>query len=97
MVRSWKHVREQEKVIFPLIAWLSGQLQAIEIRMRNQHKFCLSALVRAHSRISVGRMSVLRIHDQARFRVSAMAVETIAAGDVKRQHHAVPLLDALDR
>jgi hypothetical protein len=50
---SGEDIGQEQKIIFPLIARLSWQFQAIEVGVRDQDEFSLSALILPHSRISV--------------------------------------------
>src|SRR3981081_547283 len=92
-----KNIGEQQEVIFPFVQRSPRKFQAIEIRMWNQHKFCLAAFVRSHTRVPVSSRSALRIHGQASVRISAVAVKAISTSNVKGENNPVSFLDALDR
>ena len=97
MISRGKDVREQKKIVFPLVAGLSGKFQAIKIRVRNQDELRLAAFVWAHSGVTVGSVWLVGIHHQAGLGMAAMAVKTISASYIEGEHYPVALLDALNR
>src|SRR6185312_2788935 len=89
-----KDVREQKKIIFPLIAGLAGKFEAVEIGVRNKNELGLTSLIWPHARIAVCGVGFFGIHGQTGLSVSAMAIEAETAGDVERQNYAIAFFDA---
>src|SRR5690348_666201 len=92
-----KNVCEENEVIFELVAFGAGELEAIEIGERNAQVFRLAAAIGAHAGVTVSGGSAVGIGGEAGVRVSARAVEAEAAGDVEREHDAVTNADGMHR
>ena len=92
-----ENVGQEEKVVLPLIPRLSRQFQAIEVGVRDQDEFGLSALIRSHSCVSVRSVRFFGIHSETGFSMAAMTIETEAAGNIERQHDTIACFDTLNR
>ena len=75
---------------------LVGELQQVEVRVRDHHVFGLAADPAAHVHVSVGRAGTVGVDVQADAGLALLAVPAAAAGDVERGADQVADLDELD-
>ena len=75
---------------------LVGELEAVEVRVRDHHVLGLAADPAAHVDVAVRRAGPLGVHGEADAGVLLLAVATAPAGDVERHGHEVALVEELD-
>ena len=93
LVAGGKDIGEEHEVVLEIVARCARQLEAVEVGIGHAYELGLAATVSAHPAVAVATRVAVRVCREARIRISALAVEAVAAGDVERQHYTVAGLD----
>src|SRR5690242_7279722 len=96
MPACWENVGQHDVVILFFFC-VFRQFQAIEIRVRDAKVFGLTAVVRSHPCITVGRAAGAGMGGKTEPGEATLAVLTETTGDVEWQANVVADLDGIDR
>ena len=86
----------EHDIVILLLFGVFGQLQTIEVRIRNAHQLGLTTLPRTHLGKAIRRVGGSRVGREAKSRQTAFAVFAETPTDFERHAHAIALLDTID-